>query len=528
MDTIITYDEAAGFLKNPPSLEPRPNFPNIRALRKHIVDGLAQLSCPQSAIHGWSGLAMDPAAYLLLEGTAFTIPADPGPTVVFPGGAAVARTAIKTITATFERDKNYFLSYTNITRACFRMLDANVSAQFKVSNNANLTGWNSTMSILDILNQLQTSYGKPNMMTLFTNDNLFRSPMSPGDSPEILFYRLEQCQEVQIIGQVPYSPEQIIANAVRILATSNIFPLKEFDTWEATAHKTYPALKTFFHEAYGRRLTAIELRNTAGQNGYTNNTIYNAFANGDEDTDDDTVNTIVSIPTAVPHTTTATTVAASSMGTAPGSTINAEVAAAISQLSANQTAIMTQMAAMSFAPPHGHDPRKHQQVFHVPPVQQLTIPVQNTFPQAAFNGSRRGGRGRGRSRGGRGRTPFADHLRMTGGSPALQGSVFPIQRGGTQVPPMQGGPQLTPFIGGQQRPRNPDYSNIYKRYNNWNACFSCGFDIEDGHTSATCPFRKANHQVSFSRENAQQFIAAGYDPCTRGMHKSVLPSGRHT
>jgi hypothetical protein len=249
MDAIIEYDEAAGFLKNPPSLEPRPNFTNIRALQKHIVQGLAQLSCPQSAIHGWSGLAMDPAAYSLLEGTAFVIPPDPGPTPVFPGGVAVARTIMKTTEATFVRDKNYFLSYKNITRACFRMLDANVLAQFKVSNNAALTGWNTTMSIIDILDQLQNSYGKSNMMTLFTNDALFRSPMTTGDSPEMLFYRIEQCQEVQRVGKVPYTDEQIIANAICILATSNIFPLKEFDTWETTATKTYPALKMFFQEA---------------------------------------------------------------------------------------------------------------------------------------------------------------------------------------------------------------------------------------------------------------------------------------
>jgi hypothetical protein len=108
------------------------------------------------------------------------------------------------------------------------MLDAHVLAQFKVSNNTALTGWNSTMSIIDILAQLQNSYGKLNMMTLFNNDTLFRSPMKPGDSPEMLFYRLEQCQEVQRIGKVPYSDEQIIANAIRILATSNIFPLKEY------------------------------------------------------------------------------------------------------------------------------------------------------------------------------------------------------------------------------------------------------------------------------------------------------------
>jgi hypothetical protein len=61
MDAVINYDKAAGFLKNPPSLEPRPNFKNICALQKHIVQVLAPFSCPQSDIHGWSGLAMEPA-----------------------------------------------------------------------------------------------------------------------------------------------------------------------------------------------------------------------------------------------------------------------------------------------------------------------------------------------------------------------------------------------------------------------------------------------------------------------------------
>jgi hypothetical protein len=119
------------------------------------------------------------------------------------------------------------------------MLDANVLAQFKVSNNPALTGWNSTMSIIDILNQLQVSYGKPNMMTLYTNDTLFRSPMPASNLPEMLFYRIKQCQEIQRIGNLPYSDEQIIANPIRILLQANIFPLKEFDVWEAVTPKTY-------------------------------------------------------------------------------------------------------------------------------------------------------------------------------------------------------------------------------------------------------------------------------------------------
>jgi hypothetical protein len=60
-----------------------------------------------------------------------------------------------------------------------------------------------------------------------------------------------------------------------------------------------------------------------------------------------------------------------------------------------------------------------------------------------------------------------------------------------------------------------------KKYANWNVCFSCGFDIEEGHTSQTCPghWRKMNHQEEFTCENSWQWINAGYDPCTKGMHK---------
>jgi hypothetical protein len=283
------------------------------------------------------------------------------------------------------------------------------------------------------------------------------------------------------------------------------------------AVKTYPALKTFFQEAYGRCLTGIELRNTTGQNGYTNNTIYNAFKTTDNDTDDNTIATSGTVP----QTAAAATSASSSLGTAPGTnfTGTAEIAAAINQLLANQAAIMAQMAAMSFAPATTQATRRATNTFQVPPIQQVAIPGQQNFAQGKYNAGRgrRGGRGRGQERGGRGRMPFADHMRSTGLVPAMPGQIVPFGRGGAHIPQ---------FPGVQLRVRNPDYSNIHKRFNNWNVCFSCGFDVEDGHMSLTCPFKKANHQTSYVRENAQQFIAAGYDPCTRGMHKTVLPSGR--
>jgi hypothetical protein len=69
MDHLITYKEAAGFIKNPPSLAPCLDFAKIRALCKHYVMGLKQLICPQSLIHGWAGLEMDPVMYVLLKPT---------------------------------------------------------------------------------------------------------------------------------------------------------------------------------------------------------------------------------------------------------------------------------------------------------------------------------------------------------------------------------------------------------------------------------------------------------------------------
>ena len=190
MDAIITLEEVTGFLKNPPSLAPRPDFNQLRALRQHIVRALKQLTCPQSAIHGWSGLAITPAMYLLLEPQPFAEPVGPGNTAIYPQFLPTA--TIKMIDAAFTRDMNYYLSFKNhIHRACFKMLDDSISNQFKVLNTPNLTGWNSTMMILVILDQLEASYGKPDTMTLFGNNTLFRSPFPANEAPEMLFYRIE-------------------------------------------------------------------------------------------------------------------------------------------------------------------------------------------------------------------------------------------------------------------------------------------------------------------------------------------------
>jgi hypothetical protein len=68
--------------------------------------------------------------------------------------------------------------------------------------------------------------------------------------------------------------------------------------------------------------------------------------------------------------------------------------------------------------------------------------------------------------------------------------------------------------------------NIVKQYNNWNMCYSCGFDVEDAHTSATCPqhWRKEGHQEGCTRQNVQQYIDLGHKPRMRGALRTQLPT----
>jgi hypothetical protein len=396
----------------------------------------------------------------------------------------------------FKIDKNLYKTYINVHRAVYKLLIDNVLPQYQASTTPGLTGWDATMTIIDIFAQLDATFGKPDAQAQPFNDRNFRAPLLPMETPETLFLRLEECQEVQILANNPYTDMQLIINAVLVLQIANIFPVKEFDDWEAVQLKNWAVMKIFFHEAFKRRLNAISMNPMSGQHGYTNPNPYSIFNTTHEEDNTSTAST--------QHTLATTTIPPVG-GTIGGSTMTPEVATALAQLSHNQNALMTQMAALAVIPP--------QQ-----PPQQITVPTgdqygggygfgycgQGTGGNRGQRGGREGGRGRGGIRG-RGRGSF---------SQATQTNNIP-----------QIGGQITPLFGGVTGLQHAP--NSIKRHNNWNYCFSCGFDVEYGHTSATCPqdWRKPGHQEGCTRQNVQQYIAAGHTASIKGQHKNQLPAG---
>ncbi len=254
-------------------------------------------------------------------------------------------------------------------------------------------------------------------------------------------------------------------------------------------NKTYLLLKTFIHDAYTCRLTAITLCNTAGQLGYVaNQNMFNMFCNNNPDQQNTENNATMVTQTAVVATTSTSTLGSTYAATASAA-IPPEVTMAIKQLLANQTTIMQQMAAMSFRPP----PAQHSNV-HVPPMHNVQLQCSR---QVGFNRDMVGDGAMFMAAEDADATAdvvgnSAPHLQITC---TMQAACHPFlarcSPTWSAFPSFQEPWQLMEEVCRCGPDVALNFQNPTKQFANWNVCFTCGFDIEDRHTSTTCPAKLA-------------------------------------
>ena len=180
------------------------------------------------------------------------------------------------------------------------------------------------MEIIEIMEQMTTTYGRPMPTVLLQNDTLFRSPYLPIDAPEVLFHRIKDCQEIMTLEDNPYTPMQLLNNAIRLLLGCGLNQ-RNFEQWDRklVADKVWINLKPSIQEAYQHRLNATG--NTSGQHGYMQNACA-VLKESDDDKDGDMAMVITQMAalTTQSQLTAASTAATSS-----------SVAAAIQQLNTN-------------------------------------------------------------------------------------------------------------------------------------------------------------------------------------------------
>ena len=185
MDDIIPYDDIAEMLKSPPRLAPRPNFFRLRVFHRHIVDAMKQIPHPGYPQHRWAGMVLQPAIFSLINATPFAPPPNPGLIVFYPPFAL--QPMIRMADSQFKINKNLYKTYTNIHRAVYKLLIDKVLPAYQASTTPGLTGWDTTMSIIDIFAQLDATFGKPDAQAILVNDANFRTPLLPMETPETLF-----------------------------------------------------------------------------------------------------------------------------------------------------------------------------------------------------------------------------------------------------------------------------------------------------------------------------------------------------
>jgi hypothetical protein len=142
------------------------------------------------------------------------------------------------------------------------------------------------------------------------------------------------------LGKLPFTSEQIIQNALHLLMALDIFAAREFDTWENSLVKTYPALKTFIHEVYTHCLNSMELRKTAAGLGYTvpTNNMHYVFEGDVHDNDSALDNMAAMIAVAVTTgSTLGTGTAASTIHSGLIEAINQSIASAFNQVVQDQS-----------------------------------------------------------------------------------------------------------------------------------------------------------------------------------------------
>ena len=506
----ITYEEARANIGVLPSLEPRPNSTNLRAMWIDVVDKLTMMPSEQSADHGYSGMVQPEEVYALDSGTPWQEIGNPGP--YFEINEDWDEDEREQQERIYEAYKRAFNNQQNVKRAVNDALNIAVPRAYRRSTGYGVKLYRPTDDPRAILNRLNEMYGKMTPQEKTEMERQWSAPWTPPDPVETLFDRLEECYVMALRNKPAYTVEQMLDKAKTAIEATGLFStaLLEWNGAEEEFRRSWVNFKGHFIEAF-------EVWMTSGGGAQASNG-YQGAANATTGQDDDSVTT--SIVQSVQQMALAANTNTQALHDAYNS-----LAQNVAAMQAQQTAFQQQMAAnMQAVPTIAPSIAPPSQIF-IPPI-SAPAPMQgayatgvpppqtiSTVPQWGGGGggrSSRGGRGRGGGRGGgRGRGRGRSDARYAA-QPPVQTHMIPP----AQCPPVNNAPQFA----------QPQQLNYTKKFNNWNMCYSCGWDVPVWHTSKTCQWRKQGHREEVDRKNAQAYLNAGHDVSTKGRHKNKLPA----
>ena len=554
---------ATALIGSLPSLAPRPTGANIRALEQDLIKKLGSIPSHQSRKQGYTGMIMQPVLYARRCNTPWQDFADPGRHRAIDPQLNTAGQADLLVEWTYN--KGVYDSEQNLKAAIIMGMNKSVPPEYRrLPNDVGTREFRITDSPLDIMNKLRGVYGQLTPTERMNMENKWGEIWNPSVPIESYFKQVEDIYEQALAHPPAFTEAQMIQKAITSVEQSGLFPtaLLEWNGFQPP-NNDWANLRSHFGEAYqllitsgpqGRKLMSGFIGNTQGitdQDGEDDDLTIITNALGEVTLSNNAAAQVVSeqmaslnremaamraafaanaqgtAPTGV-----STTGSLSTMGSPPPISTVYQVPQAPPPAQYPYQAPLPQQGAYAAvpttpippAPRAYYPPAPRAQVppaapYGSPPASmpiagpppQMQGQYQQPYQGQGWGGRGRGGRG-GRGRGGRGRRNRLAYGPQPPGQPNQHGYGNQPQYGTQRIQDGYSG-------GAPQR-------TYRKHFNNWNMCFSCGFDVPYWHTSKTCPpeCRKAGHQEECDRDNYRSYVQAGHSVRMKKEDARILPT----
>jgi hypothetical protein len=257
-----------------PTIAPNNGVPNYETISTLNLQLNANAASVQSnlgdGLLGFLYLTITPAEYNALSATELFPPENPGASPNVPYAATDSQVA--TLIREHKTETQLFKEYIATDKALKQQVIAAVDSMYLKTLRNRITGL-ATVTTLEMLTHLYTSYGRLTPADLQDNDTCFRKPYDPNQPIEALFDQIEDAVSLADAAQAPYSAAQIVAIAYTLVFATGMLPEACREWRRNPAKYSWPNFKTFFAEGH-QDLRDSQL--TSKQSGYHDvNTVLN-------------------------------------------------------------------------------------------------------------------------------------------------------------------------------------------------------------------------------------------------------------
>jgi hypothetical protein len=243
-------DLKAGFVYE--RLDPISGEPTYATLQRLFTQLIRNATSVSSRLgggqFGLSGLAEDPAVYLLRTGTHFNRPAYPGEQPIYPVGTTPAAQA--TILDTWTANTKEFLTVQRAETLLLMLLEKSIEDAYLTGIHDEAHGFGNR-TLHDVQRWLFQTYGHVGPTDRMNNTARLTQPIDPTTPIALLFKQIEECQRFAADAGSPFTPQQIVEAAEALIVQTGKYE-STYKEWLAlpAATRTYIELKRRFTQAY--------------------------------------------------------------------------------------------------------------------------------------------------------------------------------------------------------------------------------------------------------------------------------------